>query len=193
MGRDSCCMAATGALALEAVTRNCGGGRSSLSPWLAHTVMHVCGSNPWNSPPARFPDHHLGAAVFPLARRAHRAAHQVRDQLHPVANAQHGHAERQELRVRGRGAGIEYRVRSAGEDDPLRVELPDEREIGAARGGVDLAIHVRLAYAARDQLRELGAVVEDQDLVHDPPWYQVVGSSTSPRSRSSSVSRWRAT
>ena len=145
------------------------------------------------APPARFPDHHLGAPVFPLAGWPHRAARQVRHQLHPVADAQHGYTECQELRVRGGGAGIEYGIRPARQDDPPRVELPDEREIGAARGGVDLAIHVRLAHAARDQLRELRAVVEDEDLVHDPPWYHVVGSSTSPRSRSSSVSRWRAT
>src|SRR5207245_5311057 len=145
------------------------------------------------APPARFPDHPLGAPVFPLAGWPHRAARQLRHELHAVADAQHGHAQRQELRVRGGGAGIEHRVGSAGQDDPLRVELPDEREIGAARGGVDLAIHVRLAHAARYQLRELRAVVEDEDLVHDPPWYHVVGSSTSPRSRSASVSRWRAT
>src|SRR5205814_8080239 len=108
-------------------------------------------------------------------------------------DSMHGKAPRQEVRAGGGGAGIEYGVRPARQDDPRRVELPDEREISAARGGVDLAIHVRLAHAARDQLRELRAVVEDEDLVHDPPWYHVVGSSTSPRSRSSSVSRWRAT
>src|SRR2546426_498589 len=49
---------------------------------------------------------------------------------------------------------------------------------------------VRLAHPSRDQLGVLRSVVEDQDPVH--AWYQVVGSSTSPRSRSSSVSRWRA-
>jgi len=42
---------------------------------------------------------------------------------------------------------------------PFGVELLDEREIAVPRAaGVDLAIHVRLAHAARDQLRELPTV-----------------------------------
>ena len=41
IGRDSCWNPATGALALEAVTRNRGGACSIRSPWLAQTVMHA--------------------------------------------------------------------------------------------------------------------------------------------------------
>ena len=45
----------------------------------------------------------------------------------------------------------------------LRRELADERVADVVR--MDLAEHVRLAHAARDQLRDLGAEIEDQDLV----------------------------
>ena len=149
----------------------------------------------------RLPDRDLGPTILPLARRPHLPARQLGHELHPVADAQHRDAEGEELRVRRGSAGIEHRVRPARHDDPLGVELPDEREVGAAGGRVDLAVDVGLPHAARDQLRELRAVVEDQDAVHappasplpPPPRYQVVGSTTSPRSRSSSVSRWRAT
>src|SRR5438270_653060 len=102
-------------------------------------------------------------------------------------------------RPRGGCARIEDRVGPAREDDPLGIELPDEGEVRAARRGMDLAVYVRLPHPARDELRELRPVVEDEDAVHPipfpvaPPWYHVVGSSTSPRSRSSRVSRWRAT
>src|SRR2546426_8758355 len=50
MGFVSCCMAATGAFALTPVTRKRGGGSAIRSPWLAHTVIEVRGSNPANSP-----------------------------------------------------------------------------------------------------------------------------------------------
>src|SRR3989442_11554643 len=50
MGFRSCCMAATGAFALTPVTRKRGGGSAIRSPWLAHTVIEVRGSNPANSP-----------------------------------------------------------------------------------------------------------------------------------------------
>ena len=52
IGFESCWNPATGALALEAVTRNAGGGCSMRSPWLAHTVMHASGSKPANRPTA---------------------------------------------------------------------------------------------------------------------------------------------
>ena len=50
IGRDSCRIAATGALGLDPITRKRGGGSWSLSPWLAHTAMRLSGSNPPNRP-----------------------------------------------------------------------------------------------------------------------------------------------
>ena len=50
----------------------------------------------------------------------------------------------------------------AREDDALRRERADEIVVDVER--VDLAVDVRLAQAARDQLRVLRAEVEDQDL-----------------------------
>ena len=136
-----------------------------------------------------FPDRDLSAPVLALRRRLDLPARQVRDQLHPVADAEDGHAELEQLRVRGGRTGVEHRARAAREDDPLRLESADESEVAARR--VDLAVDVRLAYPAGDELRVLRSVIQDQDPAHAR--YQVVGSSTSPRSRSSSVSRCRAT
>ena len=119
----------------------------------------------------------------------HRGTRQMGDELHPVADPQHGDAEAQDLRVGGGRSGIEHRARPAGEDDALGGERLDPGEVPAGR--MDFTVHVRLAHAPRDELSELGAVIEDQDAVHAR--YQVVGSAFSPRSRSSRVSRWRAT
>jgi hypothetical protein len=45
---------------------------------------------------------------------------------------------------------------------PLGAKLADEGVADVV--GVDLAVDVRLAHAARDELRDLGAEVEDEDL-----------------------------
>jgi hypothetical protein len=50
---------------------------------------------------------------------------------------------------------------------------------------------VRFADPAGDELRELRPAIENEDAIH--AWYQVVGWAVSPRIRSSSVSRARAT
>src|SRR2546422_8670560 len=131
---------------------------------------------------------HLRPSILPLGRRRDLPAREVGDELHAVADAEDRDAEFEQLRIGARRARVEHGVGTARENDPLGGELADEREI--ARRGMDLAVDVRLAHAPRDQLRVLRSVVENQDPVH--AWYQVVGSSTSPRSRSSSVSRCRA-
>src|SRR5437870_6816369 len=128
--------------------------------------------------------------VFARRRRLDLATRQIRHELHAIADGENRGAELEQPRVRRGGAGIEYRVRAAGQDYTLGRELPDEREIPPARGGMALTVDVGLAHSPGDELGELGAVIEDQDAVH--AWYQVVGSRISPRRRSSSVSRWRA-
>src|SRR5204863_9383960 len=142
------------------------------------------------------PHRDLGPTVLAQWGRRHFPARQMGHELHAVADGEDGCTELEELRI-GRGrTGVEHRVGAAGENDALRGELLDEAQVAAARGGMDLTVDVRLAHPARDELGELRAVVEDEDLVHAPPApparYQVVGPSTSPRSRSSSVSRCRA-
>src|SRR5205814_5681733 len=42
------------------------------------------------------------------------------------------------------------------------LELFDETEVAAARGGMDLAVDVRLAHPARDELGELRAVRSEE-------------------------------
>src|SRR2546422_4246502 len=106
----------------------------------------------------------LRPSVLALGRRRDLPPREVGDELHPVADAEDRNAELQQLRIGARGARVEHRVGTAGEDDPLGGELADELEIACR--GVDLAIDVRLAHAPRDQLGVLRSVVENQDPVH---------------------------
>ena len=61
------------------------------------------------------------------------------------------------------GAVVGDGFRAAGEDDAARAESADGGVTGVPRE--DLAIDADLAHAPRDQLRVLGAEVEDQDPV----------------------------
>ena len=133
----------------------------------------------------------LGAAVLALSGRYDLAPRQPCDELHAVANAQDGEPEVEDAGIGGRRAVVEYRIRPSRENDALGVERVDEGEIRPLARGMDLAIDARFPDAPRDQLGELRTVIKDQDAIH--ALYQVVGSAVSPRMRSSSVSRWRAT
>ena len=62
---------------------------------------------------------------------------------------------------RAAGALVVHALVAARQDDAPRRERADERVVHVP--GMDLAIDVRLAQAARDQLRHLRAEVEDQD------------------------------
>ena len=103
-------------------------------------------------------------AVFAPARD-HPAAAVLREELHPVADTEDGDAQGEEAGIE---AGIEagravavHRQRPAREDHAAGRPLPQPGR--GARGGVDLAVHPGLPDAARDELRELGAVVDDED------------------------------
>src|SRR2546426_9970189 len=96
-----------------------------------------------------------------LGGRRHLAACQVGHELHAVANREDRCPELEQLRIGRRRARIEHRVGATGQNDALRGELFDETDVAAARGGMDLAVDVRLAHPARDELGELRAVVED--------------------------------
>ena len=101
--------------------------------------------------------------VVPAAPLADLTAQQVRQDLVAKADAQHGHAQVPD-ELRGAqlvvlvGAGV-----AARQDDALGRELADEGVGDVVR--VDLAVDVRLAHAPRDQLRDLGAEVQDENLV----------------------------
>src|SRR5712691_13251869 len=85
----------------------------------------------------------------------------VSDQLHAVADAKHGNPRPQRLGVDlGRAWLVDARG-TASKDQSGRVSL---FQLGPRRRPRDeLAIHVGLAHAARDQLAELGPEIEDED------------------------------
>ena len=110
---------------------------------------------------------HFGVAEFALVPAFHLAAQLLGHGLHAVANAQHGHAQREHRLRRAVGAVFIGAGVAAGEDDAL--ELPVSRVLAhpfvADVAGVDFAIHVRLAHAAGNELGDLGAEIEDEDFV----------------------------
>ena len=104
-----------------------------------------------------------GEAELALLSRFDLATQLLRHGLHAVADAQHRHAGR-EHRCRGLVGGLLVRRHvAAGEDDALGAEAADEVVRHVA--GVDLAVDLRFTHAARDQLRDLAAEVEDEDAV----------------------------
>jgi hypothetical protein len=83
--------------------------------------------------------------------------------LHAVANAQHRHAAVPHRLRRAQLVVLVGAAVAAGQDDPLGTEAADE--VVGDVVGMDLAIDVRLAHPARDELRDLRAEIEDEDLV----------------------------
>ena len=91
------------------------------------------------------------------------AAELLRHGLHAVADAQHGDVQIPHGLRRGGRIGLQHRLGATGKDDALGREGAD---VGVADiPGMDLAVDAQLAHAARDELRVLGAEVEDQDAV----------------------------
>ena len=90
----------------------------------------------------------------PSAALSTSGAQRVRHGLEAVADAEHGHAGVEQLRVDARGAGLEHGSGAAGQDDGLRVL----GEHLVYRHGMrhELRIHVRLAHATGDQLARTG-------------------------------------
>jgi hypothetical protein len=81
------------------------------------------------------------------------------DELHPVTDAQDGHSGPQGFWVDLGGAGLVDARRAATEDQPGRVLF---LQLSPRRGpGYELAIHLRLANTAGNELAELGAEIED--------------------------------
>ena len=90
-------------------------------------------------------------------------AERVREQLHPVADAEHRNAQLEQRMVeRGRAVGV-HRGRAAGQDQSLRRAPRDL--LGAHVGRQQLREDAALADPARDQLRVLATEVDDQHLV----------------------------
>ena len=115
--------------------------------------------------PTRLADREVRAAELADLRALDLRPEPERDELHPVADAQHRNAELEQLLVQPRRARRVHRGGPAGEDQPLRLALADL--LGADVVRQQLAEDAQLAHAARDELRVLPAVVEHDDLV-DP-------------------------
>ena len=83
--------------------------------------------------------------------------------LEAVADAEGRHPGREQLRIDLRSSRRVDRLRAAGQDDRLR---PARDDLGH-RGGVrhDLGVDASLAHPPRDELRILGAEVENDDEV----------------------------
>src|SRR5690606_16829005 len=89
------------------------------------------------------------------------ATEEVADELHAVADAEHGDTQLEDLGVdRGR-AVLEDARGTAGEDDRRGLQRLDGGDAHRAR--VDLTVDAELADAPGDELRVLAAEVEDED------------------------------
>ena len=108
----------------------------------------------------------LQNADFPLAVFArfgmrHFSAQRIGDQLTAVADPQHGDTKGKYLCRNVRGALLVNAVGSARKNNPDGVVVPDllHRHIA----GLEVAIDVEIAHAARDQLVILSAEIEDEN------------------------------
>src|SRR2546423_1744333 len=95
-----------------------------------------------------------------VTARSHPAPEQLRHQLQPVADAEHGNAELEQRRVAHRSALLLDARGPSAEDDALRAPRFDVG--GAEIGPLNLAVDVELADSARDELRVLAAEIEDE-------------------------------
>src|SRR3990172_2818476 len=101
----------------------------------------------------------LGVAELADPRALDLATELGGHRLHPVADSEHRDAELPDRPGGTRRFVLVHRGWPAGKDDPARAELADEGVGDVVR--MQLAVDVRLAHSARDQLGVLGAEVED--------------------------------
>jgi hypothetical protein len=107
---------------------------------------------------------HLGIAEFALGRAFDLAA-ELRWPWSACRSRCRAPARRASNTACGRlpVLGLVDRVGAAGEDDALRLEVADE--LLADVEGMQFAIHLLLAHAAGDELRDLRTEIEDEDLL----------------------------
>ena len=108
----------------------------------------------------------LGLAILPgrvVLGGGDQAAQLMAQQLAAVADAQDGHPQAVDPRVRVGGIGGVNAVGAAGKDDAQGIVGPDLLQ--AHVKGFYLAIHIALPHTAGDQLVILAAEVQDQDFL----------------------------
>ena len=108
----------------------------------------------------------FGVAEFPGVAAFHLSAQLHGHGLHAVTDAQHGHAQLED----GVGGAVIHFIdagMATGEDDALELAvggvLPDP--VAADVTGMDFAVDVGFADAPRDELGDLRAEIQDQDLL----------------------------
>ena len=111
----------------------------------------------------RVGDFDFGAAEFAMVSGLDLAAELLRHRLLAVANAENGHARVIDRLRREWCVAIEHRGRTAGQDDAFRLHLAE----GAFRflERHDFAIDFFLAHPPRDELGDLRAEIDDENLV----------------------------
>jgi len=102
----------------------------------------------------------IGAAVFSSRCTVNLAAEHLADQLHSVADSQHGQAQPQDVRIAARRRRLEYAGRTARKYQPARRQFKDT--LGRNIVADDLAIDMLLAHPAGDQLRVLRTEIKHQ-------------------------------
>src|SRR5687767_7267958 len=105
----------------------------------------------------RLGDAYLGSAVLSPAPTLDLSALDVRDEVHAIADPQN-RSDVEDRPIGRRDVFAVYRVGSTAQNDSGRIPVSNPFE--RSRGRMDLRVHPRLSYAARDELRVLGAVVQ---------------------------------
>ena len=100
----------------------------------------------------------LRRTVFAPRCRSHLAAERMCEPLHPVADAQHRHAQLQHLGIAQRRVLVVHRTRPAGQNDAHGFERANFLQLRGARQ--NRGEHLLLADPPRDQLRVLPAEIQ---------------------------------
>ena len=110
---------------------------------------------------ARLPHRHRGVSVLAFRSMTDVAAEGGGHRLHAVADAEHRNTAREDRGIAPRRAGIRQARRPTRQDDAGRAAGPDGLPGGAERH--DLRIDGQLAKTTGDELRVLGAEIENQN------------------------------
>src|SRR3989442_4779304 len=134
---------------------------------LRHRLHHVAVARPHaaravhtrEEPPLAL-DRERRLAVLAARALLHAASEVAREKLEAVADPEHRNAEPQAPFVELRRAFLEHAPGTPREHDPLRMPPLDLRALETRVH--DLRVHTELARAPRDELGELGPVVENE-------------------------------
>ena len=127
---------------------------------VAHPDLRLLAGREAGEHPLRLLHLHHRASVLAPPATDHLPTGDVRDPVETVADAEE-RCDIEDAAIEIWRPVVGHRVRPAAQDDPggLPVLDPLQRLVGR----MDLGVDTRLAHPARDELRELGAAVEDQD------------------------------